>query len=165
MAKRCTICNTVKDYSEFYTHLKSADGYLSQCKECVKKRVDKREKALRQNPEWVEKEKIRAREKYHRLGYRCLHKPSHEKKKEIMGRYNEKYPEKRLAKSKIGKKIKAEAGNELHHWCYKIESALDVIELSVKSHQKAHRYIVYDQERMMYRRIDNNELLISFCVS
>ena len=50
-------------------------------------------------------------------------------------------------------------GNQLHHWSYKPEHAKDVIELSVKEHSKIHRYMVYDQEQMMYRRVDNNVLL------
>ena len=36
---------------------------------------------------------------------------------------------------------------------------MDVIELSILEHNKLHRYIIYDQERMMYRRCDNNVLL------
>ena len=34
------------------------------------------------------------------------------------------------------------------------EDWLDVIELSVHDHHFLHRYIVYDQERMMYRDLD-----------
>lgn len=45
-------------------------------------------------------------------------------------------------------------GFELHHWSYNKEHAKDVIELSVADHYFIHRYIIYDQERMMYRTRD-----------
>lgn len=46
-----------------------------------------------------------------------------------------------------------------HHWSYNKEHAKDVIFLSKADHYKAHRFIIYDQERMMYRRCDTLELL------
>lgn len=135
------------------------DGHLGKCKECTKKDVDKREKELRKNPEWVEKEKSRGRKKYHRLYSNGVHYPTPQNKYEAMKRYRIKYPEKYKAKSGMGKKITAQDGNELHHWSYNKSHWLDVIELGKKNHSKAHRFIIYDQERMMYRRTDNNELL------
>lgn len=50
-------------------------------------------------------------------------------------------------------------GAEKHHWSYNEEHYKDVIWLSKKQHMKGHRFIIYDQERMMYRRYDNNVLL------
>lgn len=150
--KKCNKCFLEKDPSDFY-------GAQGDCKSCTKKRVKKREEELRKNPEWVEKEKIRAREKYNRLGYKDKHKPTADEKKEIMRRYKEKYPEKILAKNVTSCLKPIIAGNELHHWSYNAEHRKDVIEMSVLDHNKIHRYIVYDQERMMYRRSDNNELL------
>ena len=49
--------------------------------------------------------------------------------------------------------------NHLHHWSYNKEHALDVIELSIKEHNFLHRHMIYDAERFMYRRCDNNQLL------
>lgn len=157
--KKCFKCGIIKPLSEFYVHKQMGDGHLNKCKDCTKSDSSKREKSLRENDEWVEKEKRRAREKYHRLYADGRHHAKGEKKKKVMFAYVEKYPEKRNVRSFMGKKIKAATGNQLHHWSYKIENALDVIELSVRAHSKAHRFIVYDQERMMYRRTDNNELL------
>jgi hypothetical protein len=45
-------------------------------------------------------------------------------------------------------------GAEKHHWSYNKEHYKDVIWLSKKDHMKAHRFIKYDQERMMYRDLN-----------
>jgi len=158
--KKCFKCNVEKELTEFYKHGAMGDGHLGKCKECTKADSDRREKKLRNNPDWVEKEKTRAREKYHRLYSGGVHKPTCEIKKATMKRYKDKYPEKYKAASMMGRKIKPIVqGNELHHWSYNIKDAKNVIELTPKNHAKAHRFLVYDQERMMYRRTDNNELL------
>lgn len=124
---------------------------MNKCKECTKKDVDEREKKKRQDPEFVEKEKIRAREKYHRLKYKDKHKPSKERRREIMKAHREKYPEKYLAKN-ASQRIPVEVkGNQLHHWSYSQEHYKDVIEIDPKRHAFLHRYMNYDQEQMMYR--------------
>ena len=106
------------------------------------------------NPEWVEKEKTRAREKYYRLGYKEKYKPNTDKKREIIRRYNQKFPEKALATKYTEIYLTKLPEINLHHWSYNQEDWLDVIELSIKEHNFLHRYIIYDQERMMYRTIN-----------
>lgn len=157
--KKCIVCEEIKPLEEFYAHKKMADGHLNKCKNCCKQQSNKRSIELSKDPDWNEKEKNRQREKYHRLGYKEKHKPTSEKKKEIMARYKEKFPEKAKIKN-LSQHLKPNnEGNELHHWSYNVEHAKDVIELSVADHNTAHRFLVYDQERKMYRRSDNNELL------
>ena len=151
--KVCFKCEIEQPITEFYKHARMEDGHLNKCKNCTKKDAIEREKILRSNPEWVEKEKKRNREKYHRLGYKDIHKPTPENKKIIIENYKNKYPEKYLARNK-SQRLPCKKGNQLHHWSYNEEHYKDVIELSVSDHALLHRHIIYDQERMMYRNTD-----------
>lgn len=171
-SKICFKCNQIKPLSDYYKHKGMGDGHLNKCKECTKKDTKSRADVLSLDDKWTEKERKRHREKYHRLNYLEKHKPSTDAKKVIMERYVKKYPEKQLAKNACSK-MKSEKGH-LHHWSYLEKYRKDVIDISSKDHMKAHRFIVYDQERMMYRRIDNNELLdtkqkhidwITYCIN
>ena len=149
--KQCKECKVLKEKNDFY-------GLQGECKECTKKRVRSREQEKRKNTEWVIKEKERHREKYHRLNYKEKHKPSTKRKKEIIDRYKNKYPEKLKAKNlsnKLSPKVK---GNHLHHWNYNIEFAKDVIELTPKDHSKIHRFIKYDSKNFIYVDINGNYL-------
>ena len=151
--KICFKCKEELALSEFYKHKGMADGTLNICKTCVKERTNKRLENLNENPEWVEKERIRCREKYHRLGYKDIHKTSPENEKIAKQKYKNKYPEKYLAKNK-SQSLPRKKGNQLHHWSYNEEHYKDVIELSVSDHVLLHRNMIYDQERMMYRNIN-----------
>ena len=124
----------------------------------AKEDVKRREKELRNNPEWIEKERERGREKYYRLNYRGKNKPSTEKKKEIMKRYRQKFPEKCMAAKYTEIYLTKVPRFHLHHWSYNQEDWLDVIQLSIKEHNFVHRNIIYEQELMMYRTKDG-ELL------
>lgn len=170
-SKICFKCGVDKPLTDYYAHKKMGDGYLNKCKQCTKKDTKERSDVLLNDPEWVEKEQARHREKYHRLGYKEIHKPSYEKKKKIISSYLEKFPEKILAKNATSN-MKSIKGN-LHHWSYNDEHLKDVIDLTIKEHGKAHRFLMYDQERKMFRRSYDNELLdtkekhiewIEFCI-
>lgn len=159
MGKVCNICLKEKELIDFYPNRGMKDGYQNRCIECTKIKTREREERLSNDPEWVEKNRQRHREKYYRLQYKDKHKPTPEEKKIAIAKHKSKFPEKVKAKN-LSNHLKAKVrGNHLHHWNYNIEFAKDVIELSILQHNKAHRYMIYDQERFMYRRVDTMELL------
>lgn len=152
--KKCFKCNIEKGLSEFYTHKQMADGHLNKCIVCTKADVQKRLDEKLKDPLFVQFERRRTRRKYHRL-YAGTGNGSVERNV----RHINKYPEKRKATQHSQHMKKPFEGAEKHHWSYNAEHYKDVIWLTKKEHMKGHRFIVYDQERMMYRRYDTNELL------
>jgi hypothetical protein len=156
--KECFKCNVVKPLDQFYKNGAMADGRVNKCMNCnkldVKINYDK--KAL--NPDFINSERDRHREKYHRLGYIDKHRPTKEMKKLAITKHREKYPEKYKAKivsQRVGVSV---IGNHLHHWNYNVAFAKDVIELNPKHHATVHRFIRYDKETFMYKDLNNNLL-------
>jgi len=152
--KKCFKCDLVLPLPEFYKHPGMRDGHLNKCKKCTKNDSKNNDERLRKDPEWVFKEKKRGRDKYHRLEYRDKYKPTTERKREVIKKHQQKYPEKALATKYTEIFLTKLEGINLHHWSYNQEDWLDVIELKIKDHHFLHRYIIYDQERMMYRGLD-----------
>lgn len=167
--KVCSKCGQNKPLSEYYAHPQMGDGHLNKCKECTKKDSLTRHNQKVKDPNWVESEKIRAREKYFRLGYKERHKQGQDKARVSTREFRDRYPEKYRATTatrNIGKK----PGNHNHHWSYNKEHYRDIIEVDFSFHAKIHRYMTYDQERMMYRRpdgslIDSKEAAIAYYAS
>jgi hypothetical protein len=143
--KRCFKCKEEKLLDEFYKHPAMGDGHLGKCKECTKKDVRERDDRLRLNPDFIKSERRRGREKYHRL-YHGKYRTNKSSRK----LYQYKYPEKYKAKCMSGQ-VMAPVGLEKHHWSYNEPHYKDVIFVSTRDHMRLHRYMIYDQERMMYR--------------
>jgi len=154
--KECFKCKQIKPLSEFYKHPATKDGHVNKCKICNKKDVLVNYKNNSLDPNFIIKERKRGREKHLRL-YSGKTRQNYNNK----ANWREKYPEKYKAsiKSQSMSKYKPFEGAEKHHWSYNKEHYKDIIWLSNKDHNKAHRFIIYDQERMMYRRVDNLQLL------
>jgi len=147
--KACNQCFLEKDISEdFY------ETTPSKCKECVKANVRARELIKLSTPEGIEKERERHRNKYHRLGYKDVHKPTPENKKLIQERYKNKYPEKIIARNKCTELKASVKGNQLHHWNYNLDYTKDVIELTEKDHNTLHRKLEYDTVNFIYNTLD-----------
>jgi hypothetical protein len=146
--KVCKGCEILKPLSEYYTVDGNKDGRFGTCKICIKTRVRGREVIKKQDPEWLEKERERGRKKFHRL-YKGSKTPPDIKKK-AMANYKAKYPEKAKAQSMAGN-IKTPVGIHGHHWSYNEEHYKDLVFIHHVDHATAHRFMIYDQERMMYR--------------
>lgn len=153
--KTCFKCGRTKDLSEYYAHKQMSDGHLNKCKDCTKSDAKERFMTKAEQPEWLERERERSREKYYRLGYREKYKPAPEVKRIVMKRYNERYPEKKAARVGLIERID---GFEAHHWSYKAEHKRDVIMLKPSAHALLHRFLRYDQSVFMYRDIHGNLL-------
>lgn len=144
-------CNETKLLNLFYKNWNMSDGYLNKCIKCVNEDASKRIAKLREDPEWVEKERKRATDKYVRL-YRNSAKP-YLPRKENNAPYRVRFPEKGKAGG-YSQHIVPPKGKRKHHWSYNEEHYKDVIFLTCEEHFKIHRYMIYDQERMMYRSLD-----------
>lgn len=154
--KKCKSCKIGRAISEFYNHLNTKDGLSSVCKQCQRGRSLRRFKELSKNPDFRKKERERTLDAYYRL-YQTRAKDKTAKER-IKKKYYNKFPEKEIAE-RACVHIKKRKGFHLHHWSYNIDDLKSTIELPTKEHFKLHRFLIYDQERLMYRRSDTNELL------
>ena len=80
MDKVCFKCGKIKSIDEFYKHPKMKDGHFNKCKECAKKDVHDKYNDNIKNPDFVDKERERGREKYKRLGYASKHSKNYKTK-------------------------------------------------------------------------------------
>lgn len=107
-------------------------------------RVREREKRLNEtDPDWVFKERERQR----------LKQAKKRKNGYITPRGTEKHSFKKKATT-ASKRIPCPDGSQRHHWSYNKEHWRDVFILTYEEHLKIHRYMIFDSERKMYRRLD-----------
>ena len=123
-----------------------ADGHLNKCKECTKKDVHEHYEIVSQDEEWMESERQRGREKYHRLGYKDIYEHKS---------YSNNSTCKNLNRNNR-KKFDLE-GKELHHWNYNLLNSFFI--LSKKAHKRIHKYIyVNEEDKYVYLKSDNTKI-------
>ena len=148
MEKICFKCNIKKGISEFYKHKQMLDGHLNKCKECTKKDNNINHYKKSEDKEWLEKEKIRQREKYYRLNYKDKQKVWDAEKD---WKNNWKY-------KSLRRKFVLPKDLELHHWNYNEEHLEDIFIMNINKHKKAHRTLILDIEKKMFRDLEGNLL-------
>ena len=160
-SKACRKCKVIKETSQFPLDKRGRNGLSWRCRACLaiySKQIYEKRKL---NPIWVEAQKDASRKRAKEYRKEAKVRKNKQSNKNYKLLYSEKYPEKIRAQSVMSyllKKISVK-GSIWHHWSYNEEHLKDVILLTINEHAKAHRFLIYDQERYMFRRYDTNELL------
>lgn len=147
--KVCFKCGKDKPLSEFYKAKGMSDGHSNKCKECTKADASRNYYIKSQNEQWLEKERIRGREKYKRLNYK-------EKYSDNNFRYTNKYKNLHRHLKAIGLDLK---GKEIHHWNYNKEGSVFI--LSRSHHHRVHKYLALDNNLKIFKDIRNGNILDS----
>ena len=132
--KVCFKCGRELPLSDFYKHRAMADGHLNKCKECTKKDVRTNYAHKITDPEWVDKERIRGREKFHRLGYALTQK--HTTRRD--------FPQAENTARKLKRRGYDNKGKEAHHWNYNLPDSVFLI--SRKAHHVIHTCVTMSRE-------------------
>ena len=133
--KRCFKCGLTLPITAFYKGAKMKDGHLNICKECQKKAVHERYEVNRLNPEYMEKERARAMEKFKRLYSGTDRQRNKHGTNDVR-----KYVERRVGK--LPRSI------ELHHWNY--NQMHSTIGLERCDHSRLHRLITLDKSLKIF---------------
>ena len=152
--KSCRKCGTVKPLHEFYMHAEMKDSHVHTCKTCyLKANRAYYKKRIEEEPGFREKRRKICRDSYFRTSKWRRPKVSAQTQRKTALAARTRYPEKYIATCQCSK-LRVPEGKQKHHWSYQEPHRKDVIFLDPMQHNKYHRYMTYDQERMMYRTPD-----------
>jgi hypothetical protein len=144
--KKCIRCDNIKELNDFYAHSQMRDGHLNKCKECCKEEADIREKNLRNtSEEWCEKERLRSKERYYRLGYYELQVERNKLKPYKNGKYKN-----------LSRDLKLSPDKNVHHWNYALIE--DIVILDKKFHRFIHRYLRLNEATLIFETKDGEIL-------
>jgi hypothetical protein len=146
--KICFKCKKEKPLCEYYKHNQMADGHVNKCKDCNKLDVKKDYYRKSDSIEFIEKERKRGREKYHRLNYKNRSKELNK---------NKAWKNTTIYKG-LHKKFKTPKGFELHHWNYNNDFLEDILVMKIKEHRQAHVNLIFDNENLIFKTLDNISL-------
>lgn len=156
--KHCYICGMDKSVEDFYN--KPGGGYRSGCKKCLSKKASLNLKEKVKTKFDKEKARIRSIETYYKRRAAGLSfKRSREKEREYANNYRARYPEKAKAKDATRKYIPPIEGLERFFWSYRTEHYGDFFWIKRELRLKLIKLLSYEQKVMLFRRIDNKELL------
>jgi hypothetical protein len=154
--KTCKICGIEKEDSEYFF----TNGHIRlqpHCKVCHNEYNKERYK-ITEGEYYKRPENIITRRLYQNNEVQLAKRKTYWQEN-FKGKYYEnykewyyKYPEK-VAGQVAVRKLKVEKGINKHHWSYNEEHREDVILLTRQKHSLAHKHMIYDQERMMYRTL------------
>jgi hypothetical protein len=140
--KKCFKCEKVKQIELFYKHPEMPDGRVNKCKECNK--IDVRNNYLlkSQSIEFIEKERLRSKEKYHRLNY---------KERQKVWDLDKEWKRSNVYKGLRRKYKEVPKTHHLHHWNYNDSFLEDIIIIERFNHRRCHNFLILDLELKIYK--------------